>query len=164
VVLGEQPGDVPRHHLSMYLTPLTEGVVLLGDPRAGKEIVGEKFAPGEKSPDSGEALVADFSAQTVARYERAAADLARAGFRVTRIPTVPFDDKTYLAYTNGVFETRGAQKVAWVPTFDLPKLDEAALAVYRGLGWEVRPVPSRAAFPFHGTLGCLVNVLARQAP
>ena len=135
-----------------------------GQNGAGKELVGESFAPGEKSPDSGEPLVADFSAQTVARYERAVADLTRAGFRVTRIPTVPFDDKTYLAYTNGVFETRGARRTAWFPTFGLPRLDEAALAVYRGLGWEARPVPSRAAFPFHGTLGCLVNVLARQAP
>jgi hypothetical protein len=78
-----------------------------------------------------------------------------------RIPTVPFDDKTYLAYTNGVFETRGGKRVAWVPTFALPALDEAALGVYRSLGWEARAVPSRAAFPFHGTLGCLCNVLAR---
>jgi hypothetical protein len=74
---------------------------------------------------------------------------------------VPFDDKTYFAYTNGVFETRAGRHIAWVPVYDVPALDEAALGVYRGLGWEVRPVPARAAFPFHGTIGCLANVLAR---
>jgi len=161
-VLGTRPGDVPRHHLSMYLTPLTGQTVLVGDPQAGRQLVGDAFRPGEVNPDTGEALTADFSAATQARYDRAVSDLTRAGFRVVRIPTVPFDDKTYLAYTNGVFETRGDRRIAWVPVFDVPALDRAALAVYAELGWETRAVPSRAAFPYHGTLGCLVNVLARQ--
>jgi hypothetical protein len=161
-VLGRQPGDVPRHHLSMYLTPLIDGIVLVGDPQAGRRLVGEPFRPGERNPDTGEELTADFSAATQARHDRAAAELGRAGFRVVRIPTVPFDDKTYFAYTNGVFETRGGRRIAWVPVFDVPRLDRAALAVYAELGWETRPVPSRAAYPYHGTLGCLVNVLARD--
>lgn len=160
-VLGKLPGDVPRHHLSMYLTPLDDGVVLVGDPQAGRRLVGEPFRPGESSPDTGDALVADFSAETHTRFARVAADLSRAGFRVVRIPTVPFDDKTYFAYTNGVFETRDGRRIAWVPVFGVPALDQAALAVYAELGWETRPVPSRAAFPYHGTLGCLVNVLRR---
>ena len=161
VVLGEKPGDVPRHHLSMYLTPLTDRVVLLGDPREGREIVGAGWAPGEASPDAGEPLRADFSDEVLARYDRASQALSAAGFEVARIPTVPFDDKTYLAYTNGIFETRGGRKIAWMPTFGLPDLDARARTVYEGRGWEVRPVPSRAAFPYHGTVGCLVNVLAR---
>jgi hypothetical protein len=160
-VLGERPGDVPRHHLSMYLTPLGGGAVLVGDPRMGRRLVGDGFTPSERSPETALPLVADFSEQTIARYERAAADLRAAGFRVVRIPTVPFDDKTYLAYTNGVFETRGGRRIAWVPTFGIPELDRAALAVYASEGWEVRPVPGRAAFPYHGTIGCLVNVVGR---
>ena len=162
-VLGERPGDVPRHHLSMYLAPLDRGLVLVGDPRQGRSIVGDGFTPGERSPETGRPLVADFSEEMVARHDRAAADLAAAGFRVVRIPTVPFDDKTYLAYTNGVFEVRGGRRIAWMPVFGIPALDRAAAAVYRGQGWEVRPVPGRAAFPYHGTIGCLVNVLGRGA-
>jgi hypothetical protein len=160
-VLGERPGDVPRHHLSMVLAPLDRGVVLVGDPRLARPIVGEGFTPGERSPETSRPLVADFSAQTIARHDRAAADLAAAGFRVVRIPTVPFDDKTYLAYTNGVFEVRGGRRIAWMPVFGIPALDRAAAEVYQGQGWEVRPVPGRAAFPYHGTIGCLVNVLGR---
>jgi hypothetical protein len=186
VMLGDDDGDVPRHHLSMYMTPLGGDVVLVGDPRAGRAIVGDTYEPGEMSPDTGEPLRASFSDAVVHRYERAAKDLVAAGYRVVRIPTVPFDDKTYFAYTNGVYETRGAagsggasaapsaaqKKVAWVPQYAsseaaasdhaaLGALDEAARKVYVDLGWEVRPVAVRLAFPYHGTIGCLANVLAR---
>jgi hypothetical protein len=74
---------------------------------------------------------------------------------------VAFLDKTYMAYTNGVYETRGGARVAWMPTFDLPELDARARAVYESLGWTVKPVRARGLYPFHGTIGCLVNVLAR---
>jgi hypothetical protein len=145
----------------MVLAPLGGGAVLLGDPRWGRALVGERYAPGAASPETGQPLAADFSEETLARYDRASRALGAAGFRVVRVPTVPFDEKTYYAYTNGVLETRAGHRVAWVPTFDEPRLDAAALAVYAAEGFEVRPVPGRALFPYHGTLGCLVNVLAR---
>ncbi|HEX8790776.1 MAG TPA: hypothetical protein VF765_07475 [Polyangiaceae bacterium] len=160
-VLGAADGDVPRHHMSMYMAALDGGVALVGDPRAAEAIVGSAFVPGELDPDTGEPLHADFSDATVARFERAARDLEAAGWRVVRIPEVPFLDKTYMAYTNGVYETRAGAHVAWVPFFDVPELDARARAVYESLGWQVRPVRSRALYAYHGTIGCLVNVLAR---
>jgi hypothetical protein len=160
-VLGASDGDVPRHHLSMYMAALDRGVALVGDPRAAKAVLGEGFTPGEVDPDTGAALRADFSEATIARFERAAQDLRKAGWRVFRIPEVPFLEKTYMAYTNGVYETRGGARVAWMPTFDVPELDAQARAVYEALGWEVRAVRARALYPYHGTIGCLVNVLAR---
>ena len=162
-VLGARDGDVPRHHMSMYMAALDGGVALVGDPRAARAVVGEPFVPGELDPDTGEPLRADFSDATVARFERAAGDLAAAGWRVVRIPEVPFLDKTYMAYTNGVYETRAGARVAWMPTFDLPALDDRARRVYESLGWRVNPVRARGLYPFHGTIGCLVNVLARGA-
>ena len=160
-VLGAADGDVPRHHMSMYMAALDGGVALVGDPRAGMAVVGESFVPGEIDPDTDEPLRADFSDAMVARFDRAAADLVAAGWKVVRIPEVPFLDKTYMAYTNGVYETRGGQRIAWMPTFDLPELDARARAVYESLGWQVRPVRARALYAWHGTIGCLVNVLAR---
>jgi hypothetical protein len=167
-VLGAADGDVPRHHMSMYMAALDGGVALVGDPRAAEAIVGSAFVPGETDPDNGEPLRADFSDATVARFDRAAHDLEAAGWRVVRIPEVPFLDKTYMAYTNGVYETRAspardgtAAHVAWVPFFGIPELDARARAVYESLGWQVRPVRSRALYAYHGTIGCLVNVLAR---
>ncbi len=164
VVLGNADGDVPRHHMSMYMAALSgpEGrVALVGDPREARALVGESFAPGEVDPDTGEALHADFSDATVARFDVAAAALSAAGWRVVRIPEVPFLDKTYMAYTNGVYETRGSSRVAWMPTFDLPALDARATQIYESLGWQVRPVRARQLYAYHGTIGCLVNVLAR---
>ena len=160
-VLGRADGDVPRHHMSMYMAALDGGVALVGDPRAAMAIVGESFVPGEADPDTGEPLHADFSDAMVARFDRAATDLAAAGWQVVRIPEVPFLDKTYMAYTNGIYETRGSTRVAWIPVFDIPQLDAAARSVYESLGWQVRPVRSRGLYAFHGTIGCLVNVLAR---
>jgi hypothetical protein len=168
VMLGENDGDVPRHHLSMYMTPASGGVVLVGDPRLARSVVGDTYAPGETSPDSGDPLRADFSDAMIARYERAAKDLASAGFRVVRVATVAFDDKTYFAYTNGVYETRAGKKIAWVPQYragdddPVAKLDAAAKKAYEDLGWETREVAVRMAYPFHGTIGCLANVLARK--
>jgi hypothetical protein len=162
-VLGASDGDVPRHHMSMYMAALDGGVALVGDPRAAMAVVGRDWVPGEMDPDTGDPLRADFSDAMIARFDRAAADLAAAGWRVVRIPEVPFLDKTYMAYTNGVYETRGGgqTKIAWMPTFDLPELDARARAVYESLGWTVRPVRARTLYPLHGTIGCLVNVLAR---
>jgi hypothetical protein len=172
VMLGSADGDVPRHHMSMYMAPLDEGTVLVGDPAAGARIVGdESFKPGELSPETGAPLRADFSKTMQARFDRAAKELAASGFRVVRIPTIPFDDKTYFAYTNGIYETRkptntkktgGGRRIAWVPRFDVPALDSAAHGIYASLGFEVIPVSVRNVYAQHGTIGCMVNVLRRQ--
>jgi hypothetical protein len=161
VMLGKEPGDVPRHHMSMYMALLDGGVALVGDPEAGARLVGRGYVPGESSPESGEPLRADFSHETTARFDRAAAELDAAGFRVVRIPTVPFDDKTYFAYTNGVYETRAGRRVAWVPQFGATELDAAAREVYARLDYHVIPVSVRGVYAQHGTIGCLVNVLSR---
>jgi hypothetical protein len=162
LMLGAAPGDVPRHHMSMYMALLDGGIALVGDPEAGARLVGERYVPGERSPETNELLRADFTPETKARFERAAVDLAAAGFRVVRIPTVPFDDRTYFAYTNGVYETRAGRQVAWVPSFGVPAIDRAAHAVYERLGWSVIPVSVRALYRHHGTIGCVVNVVARE--
>jgi hypothetical protein len=137
-------------------------VVLVGDPSLAKPIVGADFVPGERSADTGQPLQADFSATAQARHDRAARELRAAGFEVVRIPTVAFEDKTYMAYTNGVYATHGGTRIAWVPRYDIAALDELAFATYRKLGWEVRPVSVRKVYPYHGTIGCLVNILSRS--
>jgi len=162
IVLGREPGDTPRHHLAMYMTPLRDKIMLVGDAGAGRQIVGEGFAPGELSSETGEPLRADFSDTMIARFELAATELARNGYRVERVPNVPFDDKTYISYTNGVFETRDGVAIAYVPIYGIPALDREAHAVYERLGWEVRPVRVRNVYAHHGTIGCLVNVLGRR--
>jgi hypothetical protein len=160
-VLGRDFGDTPRHHLAMYMTTLDAGVALVGDPTEARNVVGDSWRPGDQS-ESGAPLAPDFSPATTARFERAADELTRAGMRVERVVNVPFDDKTYLSYTNGVFETRDGRRIAYVPVYGFRPLDSAARAIYERLGWEVRPVRVRSTYPHHGTIGCLVNVLSRK--
>lgn len=162
LVLGNRPEDVPDHHLAMTMTPLVGNVVLVGDPRAAQALVGKDFEPGARSPDTGQPLVADFSPETVARFDRLASDLEKAHYQVVRIPNVPFDAKTYLTYTNGVYEVRDGKRIAYLPHYGVRALDEAASKVYRDLGWTIQPIRVRRVFPYHGTIGCLVNVLSRS--
>jgi len=49
-----------------------------------------------------------------------------------------------------------------VPKLGVPDLDRAAFAVYEAEGFAVRSLDVRKVYPHHGTLGCLVNVLARR--
>jgi len=162
LVLGKEPGDTPRHHIAMYMTPLHDRVVLVGDPNAAKAMLGEPYLPGDPSGDTGEPLKADFSPEMTARFELAAREMAALGYRVERIPNVPFDHKTYISYTNGVFETRGGKRIAYVPAYGIEAMDKAAQGIYERLGWEVKPIRVRALYPFHGTIGCVVNVLSRE--
>jgi hypothetical protein len=162
VVLGRRPGDTPPHHLAMYMTPADERTVLVGDPSLAKALVGDSFTLGQPSIETGLPLRGDFGPSTQARFDRAADELRRAGFDVVRIPTVPFDDKTYVTYTNGVYEVRGRRRIAYMPSYGEAVLDDAARDTYERLGWEVRPIHVRALVPHHGTIGCLVNVLSRS--
>ncbi|HEY5960430.1 MAG TPA: hypothetical protein VIV60_27945 [Polyangiaceae bacterium] len=162
IPLGQNFGDTPRHHLSMYMTPLTKNQALVGDPEAARAIVHDGYRPGELALDTQAPLVADFSAETMGRFNRAEAELLRQGFEVIRIVNVPFDDKTYLSYTNGVYEVKGGRHIAYVPTYDVPDLDRSAHETYRKLGWEVVPIHVRSLYPYHGTIGCVVNVLGRR--
>jgi hypothetical protein len=129
---------------------------------AARALVGDAFRPGESSLETDEPLVADFSPAVIARFQYARAELIGHGFDVTNIVNVPFDDKTYLSYTNGVFEVRGSHRIAYVPAYDIPVLDAAAHATYRKLGWDVVPIHVRGLFPYHGTICCVVNVLTRR--
>lgn len=161
LVLGDRPEDVPDHHLAMTMTPLDGSTVLVGDPRLAERIVGQGFRPGEASRETGNPFVSDFSDASLSRFERLASDLTSAGYTVIRIPNVPLDAKTYITYTNGIYEVRGGRRIAYVPTYGFAELDAAAHAVYQSLGWEVRPIRVARVYPYHGTIGCLVNVLAR---
>jgi hypothetical protein len=162
VGLGHAWGDTPRHHLSMYMTPLRGNTVLVGDPRMAEHLLAAGWAAGETSPETDAPLVADFTAPTRERFERAARELEAQGFSVVRIPNVPFDDKTYLAYTNGVYEVRGGRSVAYMPVYGVNELDQSARTVYEELGWTVLPVRVRRLYRYHGTIGCVVNVLGRR--
>jgi hypothetical protein len=155
VFLGEQLGDVPQHHIMMYVAPLGGRRVLVGDVAAGLRLL-------DADPAARAAVNADRAPATAARFERAARDLAAAGFEVRRAPVVVLEGGgSYVTYTNALFATERGRAVVYLPTYALAGLDRAAADLYRALGYEVRPVDVSAIWRQNGSLGCLVNVLER---
>lgn len=142
---------VPDHHIGMFAAPLDSKTVIVGDPDLGRQL----WKPNPLGKP-------DFSNSVVEPFRRAAREFEKAGFQVIRAPLIVFGPQVYLTYTNGLFESRGDRKVAYVPVYGVPRLDDAGLQAYRTAGWETRPVRVEPVFRFRGTIGCLVNVLERR--
>lgn len=151
VFLGDAMGEVPEHHIMMYMMPLDDTHALVGDVREGM-----KLANGAVPADPEVDLMA-------ARFDRVAAILESKGFEVTRIPVVVLPGKgSYVTYTNALFDTDANGKVVYLPTYEVPALDQEATRIYEGLGYRVVPIDVSTIYTLNGSLGCLVNVMARD--
>jgi len=154
VWLGDAPGEIPEHHIMMYMVPLDDRAVLVGDVGLGRQLGGHDLDGLELDAD--EALHA-------ARFDRAAALLAARGFRVTRVPVVVLAGAgSYVTYTNALFDRDAAGPVVYLPTYALPALDGAATRLYESLGYRVVPIDVSTIYELNGSLGCLVNVMGRD--
>lgn len=150
--LGDHLGDVPEHHIMMYMVPLDDRQVVVGDPRWGAAL-----APDRQ-------LDTDHSA---ARFDRVAGELAARGFIVHRIPVIVLPGAgSYITYTNALFDRseRGgpSQSIVYLPIYGVPQLDDVAQQTYRALGYQVIPIDVSTIYRRNGSLGCLVNVMARS--
>ena len=144
---------VPDHHIGMFAAPLDDRTVIVGDPSMARPLW---------NPTLDHALgKADFSPRIDALFSNAAAELRAAGFRVIRAPLVYFGPQEYLTYTNAVLETRGGRRIVYMPSYDVPALDDLGRDAYESAGWQVRPIPVRTLYRYRGTIGCLINVLQR---
>jgi hypothetical protein len=154
VWLGNSVGDVPRHHIMMYMVPLDDRTIAVGDERTGVALLG---------PDPGIPL--DDVEVEAARFDRAAAELVRHGFRVVRVPAVVLAGAgSYITYTNALFDVRDGHRIVYMPTYAQPAIDRAAQRFYEAQGFEVHPIDVSPIYRLNGSLGCLVNVLARGTP
>jgi hypothetical protein len=154
VMLGDHPGDVPQHHIMMYMTPLGGRRVLVGDVGWGLRLL--------DADTGGRTLAADRSPEMAARFERAATELASRGFEVVRAPVVPLEGGgAYVTYTNVVLADEGGRKVVYLPRYGIAALDTAGARTYRDLGYDVRPLDVSRIYRLGGSVGCLVNILAR---
>jgi hypothetical protein len=149
--LGDVLGDVPRHHIMMYMVPLDAHTVAVGDIRAGVALL------------SDETLVLDDVELEARRFDRAAELLAARGFRVVRMPVLVLAGAgSFVTYTNALFDRRGDQRIVYLPTYAQPSLDAAAQKIYESEGFEVHTIDVASIYRLNGSLGCLVNVLARE--
>ncbi len=153
--------DVPNHHGGMYMMPVGNRTMLVGDPLQGKRLWDEMDdaarrrigLPGEP----------DFSQTTVCQFENVVQSCREAGYRVRRVPTVVSDDgRTYLTYVNAILDHREEGRIVYMPVYSgADLLNEEAARVWADLGYEVRPVDCTSCYRQFGTLHCLVNVLER---
>ncbi|MEO8701381.1 MAG: agmatine deiminase family protein [Kofleriaceae bacterium] len=150
VWLGDAQGDVPEHHIMMYMVPLDDHEVLVGDVRRGREL----------APD----LDADEDLELhAARFDRVAAQLAARGFTVRRVPVVVLPGAgSYVTYTNALFDRDATGPIVYLPTYSQPALDREATLLYESLGYRVIPIDVTSVYRLNGSLGCLVNVMARD--
>jgi hypothetical protein len=51
----------------------------------------------------------------------------------------------------------------YLPVYNVPALDAEATRIYQALGYRVVPIDVSTIYKLNGSLGCLVNVLARDA-
>jgi hypothetical protein len=143
----------PDHHVGMYMMAAGKNRVVVGDPHLGEPLVAKIDLPGG----------ADFSVETQAKFDFVARVAAEAGYSVTRIPCVPArDGKTYLTFVNGIIDERDGRRTIYMPIFQgQERLNQAAAAVWRGLGYQVERIDVTSSFRFFGTLHCLVNVISK---
>ncbi len=154
VWLGDSVGDVPRHHIMMYMVPIDDRTIAVGDVRAGVKLLATE-------PEGADLALADSEAEAQ-RFDRAAFQLAARGFRVVRVPAVVLAGSgSYVTYTNALFDRRGPQRIVYLPTYALPALDAAGTAFWEAQGFEVHPIDVSTIYKLNGSLGCLVNVLQR---
>lgn len=155
VWLGDAIGDVPRHHIMMYMVPLDDETVLVGDVRAGRALLAADPMGDEITETT------EWEAEA-ARFDRVAVELAEHGFDVVRMPVVVLEGAgSYVTYTNVLFDRDERGPHVYLPTYGLPVLDDAAAAIYERLGLRVTPIDVSKIYQLNGSLGCLVNVLER---
>ena len=89
--------------------------------------------------------------------------LAAPGFEVVRVPALVLAGAgSFVTYTNALFDRRpDGRRVVYLPTYRLPALDRAGQAFYEAQGFEVHPIDVSGIYGLNGSLGCLVNVIAR---
>lgn len=151
----------PNHHTGMYMMPVGNRTILVGDPGLAAELLKKSGLNRVMCSTAGGD---DFSQSTATRFETVANLCTAAGYRVVRIPVVPGkDSRTYLTYVNAIMDVRGGKRVVYMPSYaHAGPLNKAATETWQSVGYEVRPVDCTLVFPHFGALHCLVNVLQRS--
>ncbi|MDP6446709.1 MAG: hypothetical protein QF805_23155, partial [Pirellulaceae bacterium] len=154
--------DAPDHHAGMYMMPVGERTVLVGDPRMAMELLAaDNENTGGLCPPQGP----DFRPETIARFDAVARQCRDVGYRVVRIPVAPGrDGRTYITYLNAILDEREGRRTVYMPVFDgAGALNRVAQDIWVRLGYNVRRVNCSACYEHFGSLRCLVNVLRRGA-
>ena len=158
IILGDVLADVPGHHIGMFVTPLDDRRVLVGDADLGIALFDSSDSDPARLP-----LAIDRSEGTLQRFRNVADELRAHGFEVIAVPLVPLSDGlTYVTYNNALLEHREGALHAYLPQFGFAALDEAGRAAYAEAGVVVHDIRVRNVYRHNGTVRCLVNIVSRE--
>lgn len=183
--------DVPQssfyEHPDMYLTPIGDHIVMLGDPGLAAEIVrralpeslrhfakrlaslGHEHAEheilGRATP---EFLMSSLPIQDARSRatERLSRQLILLGYRVVRVPWLSFRFPGTMAefrfsYNNVILENRDGRRIVYLPAYGIPALDAAAQKIWSQQGFQVVSIDALGPAIFGGAVRCLSQVFRR---
>lgn len=162
--VGDESGKVPWCHIDMYLTPISEDAVLVASPRFALTLLSADDACEDGTECCDDLLGSVCTSDTLQnQFDSVAALMQRNGYTVYRLPAIAnVSDQWMITYNNILLDQHNGQRVAYIPIYDIPLLDRTALAIYRGLGFEVRTVDVSEIYERGGALRCIANVTRRR--
>lgn len=163
IVIADKHGEPPWCHVDMFLTPVSDDTVLLASPYAAESAIA---ASGEDCTRFAEETLGlpsiDDLLNKADDLDAIAATLSRR-YRVVRMPAIVDPDENWMVtYNNVLMERRDGRRIVYMPIYHLPALDAKAASVWRGLGFEVRPIDVSRIYDLGGAVRCLANVLSRR--
>lgn len=185
------PFGEPGAHCDLYLMPIGDRRVILGDPDRGASLA-QAATPTERASffraardllggagrsDSLRileqlplfpALVREGRRNEVRTAFRAMREhLENLGYEVLGIPWVKTGfEATGQAftstYTNVIMEDRGGERIVYLPQLEIASLDEAARRVWKQAGFRVVPIPALGPAIYGGGVRCMSHVLRAE--
>jgi len=162
--VGDEFGDVPWCHIDMYLTPISEDTVLVASPHFAFTLLSAHDDCEDDTEGCDELLGSVCPSDTLQnQFDSVAVLMQRNGYKVYRLPAIAnVSDQWMITYNNILLDQHNGQRVVYMPVYNIPPLDRAALAIYRGLGFEVHAVDVSAIYERGGALRCIANVTRRR--
>ena len=153
----------PWRHIDMFLSVLDDRTVALADPRLAEDLFGDGMHLDLEGLGRFDA-VRQF-ALTV-EYDHIARQLRGEGFRVVRVPILHAEPDTQgrapvLTYCNVLLDAGPEGPIVYLPRYGVPRLDQRAASVWRGLGYAVRSIDVREASLLGGAVHCLTSEIRR---
>jgi hypothetical protein len=155
ILIGEKSSDVPDHHIGMYLTPLGNGTVAVGDPDMGLALYRDSESRDVVDLEMNDAAYTPF--RNVIRI------LQERGLTVIHVPLLlTSTPRVYVTYNNAILESNADSRRIYMPVYGLDDMDRAAERVFQDQGWTVLPVRVGKVYRHTGSLRCLVGVISRD--
>lgn len=165
VLVGDPDQQTPWCHIDMYFTPVDDQTVLVASTGVANMLLASETGLQDDLQAAGiEEEYPGDAGERSWQFDAVAAQLTDYGYNVIRLPALADPDEDWMVtYNNVLMERRDGRRIVYMPVYDLSALDRIAEAVYRGLGFDVRPIDVSQVFRNGGAVRCLVNVLSRDS-